>query len=128
MSLKEYRFDILTDGSGDYNVTQALGALGELYAVKLKIGTIDGGNTTTLSYTRAPDASDKALLTLTNPNANAIYYPREQAHGTTKTGLTLNGTQIAYDEPLVAGALKLVVSAGGAAATGVLLAYVEEGY
>jgi len=128
MGLKEYRFDITTDGDGDYSETLSRAAYGELYAIKLKIGTVDAGNTTTLSYTRAPDAADVTLLTLTNPAADAIYYPREQVHGTTKTGLTLDGTEIAFDEPVIAGALKLVVAAGGDTPSGVLHVYVEEGH
>ena len=55
---------------------------------------------------------------LTNANDDATYYPREQVHGNTGTGLTLDGTRIAYDMPLIAGTVTLTVAAGGNAKTG----------
>jgi len=126
MSLKECLFQIETDADGDYDVTLDSFIPGELYAVKLAVGDIDGGCTLTLSCNRAPDAVSVDLLTLTHPAADAIYYPREQVCGATGTALTLDGTEIAYGAPLVIGPLRCVVSAGGDTTSGTLLVYVED--
>jgi len=55
-----------------------------------------------------------------------MYYPRHQVHGNTGAALTLDGTRIAFDEPLVCGVIQVAVAQGGAAKTGVVHCYVED--
>lgn len=123
--MREFRFDIATGVGQTYTGTATRGVVGKLYAVKLKIGTLAATTDVTLTVTQTPDAVDITLLTLTDVSDNATYYPRHQVHNNEGTLLTLDGTRIAYDRPLVNGFLKVAVAQGGASKAGVLLVYVE---
>jgi len=123
--LQEVRLAITTNGSGAATVNAVEASYGEVYAVKLAIGSLAATTDITLSYTNAPDAVDVTLLTLTDQSASALYYPRHQVHGSTGSGLTLDATQIAFAQPIIAGRLKAVVAQGGDTKSGVLLVYIE---
>jgi hypothetical protein len=87
--------------------------LGCVEAVEWIDGTFDDGVDAVLSCVRNDDASDLTILTLTDANADKVYYPREQVHSNAGVALTLDGTRIAFTEPIVNGFLKLVVASGG---------------
>jgi len=125
MALKELNIKLTTAG-GALTTYAERSILGKLCAVKFQLGTLESGAAdVTISYTNSPDAVDVTLLTLTNVSANATYYPRHQVHNNAGTALTLDGTRIAYDEPLVAGLIKVVVAGATGAQTGNVLLYVE---
>jgi hypothetical protein len=93
---------------------------GLLFAVKLAIGTLTTP-TITLTYT-GTDGVATTLLTLTGASADATYYPRHQVHSNAGAGLTLEGTQIAFDMPYVGGILAWTITSGGATKAGTLTA------
>lgn len=123
--LTEINIPISTTG-GAQTTNAKRTVLGKLCAVKFKLGTLaSGAADVTISYTNSPDAVDVTLLTLTNVAANAVYYPRHQVHSNAGAALTLDGTRIAYDKPLVAGLIKVVVAQASGAQTGNVICYVE---
>jgi hypothetical protein len=114
-----------TNASGALTVTSTVKVLGCVEAVEWIDGTLDDGVGAVVSCVRDDDASDLTILTLTNANNDAMYYPRHQVHGSTGTALTLDGTRIAFTEPIANGFLKLVVSSGGNAKAGGCIVYVD---
>lgn len=110
-----------TDGSGDATVTVGINNQPRLlYAVEWKLGTAAAGVDATLSTTDTDSAVDQTLLTLTNANANAWYYPRMLESDTAGAALTTSGFLV------VNGDLKLVVAQGGATKTGAAVIYLVE--
>jgi len=95
---------------------------GLLFAVRLAIGTLTTP-TIALTYT-GTDGVATTLLTLTGVSADATYYPREQVHDHSGTGLTLDGTRIAFDMPYVGGVLAWTIASGGATKAGTLTAVI----
>jgi hypothetical protein len=123
--LSEHRIGITTDASGDSTDTTVQSIHGLLYAVDVVDGTLVDNFDLTITYT-SPDGVSKTLLTLTNLTTDITYYPREQVHGNTGTGLTLDGTRIAFGPPLVAGVVTCVTAQGGATKTGAIVLHVIE--
>jgi len=110
-----------TDASGDATVNVGLNNQPRfLYAVEWKLGTAVAGVDATLSTTNTDSAVDQTLLTLTNANANAWYYPRTLEDDTAGVALTTT------DFFVVNGDLKLVVAQGGATKTGAAIVYLVE--
>ena len=97
--------------------------LGLLYAVEWIDGTLDDGVDGTLKAVTTSSAVDMTLLTLTDANDDAFYYPRHQVHGNDGAALTLDGTRIAFDLPLIDGTLQLTIASGGNAKTGGCIVY-----
>ena len=114
-----------TDAAGALTVTSTVKVLGCVEAVEWIDGTFDDGVDAVLSCVRDDDASDLTVLTLTDANVDKVYYPREQVHSNAGVALTLDGTRIAYTEPIVNGFLKLVVASGGNAKAGGCIVYVD---
>ena len=124
------KFAITTDGSGDYtsSITTApqsdvmKDGMGPklLYAVEWVDGTLADGNDAVLSQTDTMSGVDKTLLTLTNANDDAWYYPRVLEDDNAGADVTTYAMQV------ITGTLKLVVSSGGATATGACWVYLLE--
>jgi len=71
------------------------------------------------------EATGEAILTLTDQNASANFYPRAQVHGITGTALTLDGTRLLVEPICVANdRVKVVVAAGGSVKTGSVIVIV----
>lgn len=117
-----------TDTSGDATITSSNSYVGFLYAVQWIDGTLADGVDAVLSVTTAADGGvAQTLLTLTDANNDAWYYPRVQVHDNTGTGVTYNGTDEIYAaQALINGPLSLVISSGGNAATGGCIVYLED--
>lgn len=114
MYVERHRLTITTDASGDATAyTPAVDGriLGVVYT------KTDFANGVDITVTL--EATGQAVLALTDQNASGTFYPRQQVHGPTGTGLTYNGTQT-VNEPVVAGGdrVKVVVAQGGNAKTG----------
>ena len=110
-----------TDSSGDATVTVGLNNQPRLlYAVEWKLGTAVAGVDATFTTTNTDSAVDQTLLTLTNANANAWYYPRTLEEDEVGAALTTKGFLV------VNGDLKLVVAQGGATKTGAAIVYLVE--
>lgn len=122
--LLDVRLVGITDGSGDLVVNAAMAVVGRLYAVEWIDGDLVDGVDAVISVQSTPSGVAATLLTLTNANDDALYYPRHQVHSAAGAGLTLEGAEIAYDLPLVCGTPRLVVSSGGDTKTGGCILYV----
>lgn len=114
----------ITASDGTKTITSDVRVKGKLFAVEWIDGDLADGVDAVLSCVRDDNATDITLLTLTNANNDAIYYPRHQVHSNVGAALTLDGTRIAYTEPLVNGFLKLAITDGGDTKTGGCIAYV----
>lgn len=121
-------FNITTDASGDYDSDADGGVTGQvrahlpllLYAVDWVDGDLADGVDAVLSTIDTPKGVDTTLLTLTNANNDARYYPRALQDDSSGADTTF------YTPPVVDGQLKLVVSSGGNAKTGKCFVYLFE--
>ena len=122
--LKEIKLSGTTDGSGDLTADATRPVLGRLYAIHVDASNLDATGDVTIS-TQNHDAA-ATLLTLTNNNSTADYYPRELVHDDTGTALT--GTSGGDRElPLMVGVPRMVVAQGGASkAVSCILFYFED--
>ena len=118
-ALRQIKLTVTTDASGDGTANSSEHVLGWLYSIIWVLGTFDAGvdgvvscqipNTPALAYN---------VATLTNANANKVYYPRTLEHlDTAGTDLTT------HTHPLLDGHLRLTVAQGGNAKTGSAVVY-----
>jgi hypothetical protein len=114
-----------TDSSGDLTVTSTVGVEGFLHAVEWIDGAFADGVDAVLSVDRNDNAADVTLLTLTDANSDAMYYPQTPAQDNVGTAVTFDGTNEIYTRQIVNGLLKLVVSDGGDTKAGGCIVYVE---
>jgi len=114
-----------TDSSGDLTVTAGNKAWGMLHAVEWIDGDLADGVDAVISFTSSASAVSRTLLTLTNANSDAWYFPREAVHDNAGAGVTFDGTNEIYDRAVVDGILKMVVSSGGDTKSGGCVVYLE---
>lgn len=124
MKEKEIRLTGTTDTNGDLTVNATQPVFGLLYAVRWVDGDFADGVDAVIS-TQGHEAA-ATLLTLTDANNDAWYYPRDLVHSATGGALTgAAGGDRAL--PLMVGIPRLVVSSGGSTKTGsCILYYFEE--
>lgn len=114
-----------TNGSGAKTITATQSVLGYLYKVIWVDGDLTDGVDAVLSSTETPEGVDVTLLTLTDANNDATYYPRDVVHN--NAGGALTGTSGGdRTMPLVAGILELVIASGGDTKTGGAHVYILE--
>lgn len=114
-----------TTTAGGVGAAVAEAFFGRLVAVEWVDGDLADGVDAVLKVTKRKSGVDRTLLTLTDANNDAFYYPREQVHGNTGAGLTYDGTRTINEMPLIDGVLSLAIADGGAAKTGGMIVYVE---
>jgi hypothetical protein len=137
--IQQVTFDITTLADGSYSsallpLTAQGARTGEhakgpflLYAVEWIVNELDAGVDAVLSMTDTVGGTDKTLLTLTNADANAWYYPRAVAHSVAGAALASGADVTAsYAKQIVEGTLKLVVSNGGNVQRGTCIVYLLE--
>lgn len=113
--------EIQTDSGGDATVVYALPSGAHFfYGARWIDGTLADGVDATLTAINTVDGVNQTLLTLTNANDDANYYPRATEHDA--TGTAGSGTTF----PIFTGDLQLVVSSGGNAASGKMVVYYSE--
>lgn len=126
-------FNITTTSGGAYDSTttanaatvtglskdQALLRPGLLYKVEWVDGDLADGVDATLSVTSTSGVVE-TLLTLTNANDDAVYYPQILVADNTGTATTFYTPQLVYGVP------KLVVASGGDTKSGKLLMHLLE--
>lgn len=117
--ISEVYLPVTTDSSGDGTAQSSNDLFGEVIAVNWEDGDLIDGVDAVLSSVGG-GRPDQTILTLTNANSDAWYYPLKQAHG--DTGSAITGE---YVPALVSGALKLVVSAGGDTKSGSVRVYLR---
>jgi len=113
--MRETRLTGTTAADGSLVVRSEAAVLGLLYAVQWLDGDFADGVDATITVDLAGVST--TLLTLTNANVDAVYYPRHVPH--TEAGAVLTATS-GGDRvlPLVAGQVVLTVAQGGDAKTG----------
>ena len=109
MYVERHAVTITTDASGDgtgYTPTVTGQVLAIVYAKTDYANGVD--------MTVTAESTGQAILALTDQNASGTFYPRQQVHGPTGAGLTLNGTQTVNEPVAVANdRAKIVVAQGG---------------
>ena len=116
------KLTVTTDGSGDGTATATRPVSGWLEMVDWIDGDFADGVDGVLTVTGTDSATDHTLLTLTNANSDAIYYPRRVVD--TTAGAAAAGV---YDRFVFSGYLKLTVAQGGATKTGGAVVYFDDG-
>ena len=117
--MKKMRLYGTTDGSGNATVNGEAPVNGcALYAVRWIDGDLADGVDAVIS-TQGADAS-ATLLTLTNANDDATYYPREATCD--NTGTADGDTTL----PFMQGTPRLVISSGGDTKSGGCILYYTE--
>jgi hypothetical protein len=133
--MKTVTFNITTATGGAYTSSTDGGVTGQnstgnpykLYRVVWVDGTLADGVDAVLSVTGTPSGVDETLLTLTNANDDAVYYPRYDAHSNAGAALAEGADKTATRvQGIVDGQLKLAVTNGGDAKTGKCLVYLEK--
>ena len=120
--IRTIKFSVTTDASGDGTATAVSPASGWLEAVDWIDGSFADGVDGTLTVTGTDSATDHTLLTLTNANSDAVYYPRRVVD--TTAGAAATGV---YDRFVFSGYLKLTVAQGGDTKTGGCVIYYDDG-
>jgi len=109
-----------TDALGDLTVTSTLAAHGLLYAIQWIDGTFDNGVDAVFTVTDEASGVDQTLLTLTDANVDAWYYPRTTADDLTGTPIATEFIQL-----IINGKLEMVVSSGGNVLEGGAIVFYE---
>ena len=117
--IRPIRLHGTTDGSGDATITSSVKVTGLLHAVEWTDGDLATGVDFVLSQVRDNDAVDITLLSISDANADAIYYPRYATCKNDGSALT------EYDRAFINGKLKLVIDDGGDSKSGGTTVYVE---
>ena len=112
-----------TASDGSLTVTDSTVRNGTLKRVEWIDGDLADGVGFALSVTGTPSGVDQTLLTVTNANNDANYYPHEPADDNAGADVTFDGTNEIYVKPVFWGNLKLVVSSGGDTKTGGCVVY-----
>lgn len=123
----EIHLEVTTDGDGDGTATKALprGRSYLLEAVDWIDGDFADGVDGTLKAVSRPFGADLTLLTLTDANNDAVYYPRVLAQDNAGADLDTAG-DAQYTLQVVDGSLQLTVAQGGATKTGGCVVYLAE--
>jgi hypothetical protein len=115
--LKSVRLLGTTGTGGTAAVAAKSSILGWLVAVQWIDGDLADGVDAVLSSVYTPSGVDQTLLTLTDANSDAWYYPRTLEHGATGSALAT------YTLPVIEGTLSLAISSGGDTKTGGCIVY-----
>lgn len=93
---------------------------GRIHSIRYLKSTFDNG----VDFTITLDGTGEAILTLTDQNASAQWYPRVQVHDAVGVGATLDGTRLMRDMVLsVADRVKIVIAQGGNTKAGTVYVY-----
>jgi hypothetical protein len=114
------------DASGDLSITHGIPILGKLVKIRWIDGTFADGVDVVFTVDSADGMSpDETLLTLTDANSDAAYWPRTPVQDAVGADVTYDGTNEIYGKFVIDGKLKMVVSSGGVTKAGGALVYIE---
>jgi hypothetical protein len=124
MALQWTKLTGTTATGGAATITSINRVTGKLHAVEWIDGDLADGVNAVLSVVRDDTAPDYTLLTLTDANNDAVYYPRVIIHS--EAGAALTGTSGGDRAmPIINGQLQLAITSGGDAKTGGAIVYYE---
>ena len=123
--LRQVRIDVTTDASGDGVTTVDMPVMGrKLYAVEWRKGDYADGVDAVLAVVGTSSGTTNTLLTLTDANSSAWYYPRYVVHS--EAGAALTGTNGGdRGQAIINGNLRLTVDDGGNAKSGGVVVWFE---
>lgn len=98
--------------------------VGKLISVQWVDGDLADGVDAVLSVVNSEHT--QTLLTLTDANSDAWYYPRTPIHTNAGAAITYDGTRVVYDKYIVAGKLQLAITSGGDTKTGGAYVFVDD--
>lgn len=114
MYAERHAVSLTTDASGDVTGYTPV-VSGRVLAVQYVKNDFDNG----ADFAITGETSGLAILTLTDQNSSATFYPRAGVCGPTGTALTYDGTRTVNEPVVVAGErVKVVVAQGGNAKSG----------
>jgi hypothetical protein len=118
MNLNARRINVtLADTSGTSSTVDGAAVFGLLEAVQWIDGTYADGVDAVLACVNADSGVDQTLLTLTNADADAWYYPRAQIDDQAGAAETFNSTEgLSLAHIVLNGTLKLTVTSAGSTA------------
>ena len=118
-----------TSAGGAASIVTSGPHFGYLYAVEWVDGDLANGVDATLKVTSRHSAVDRTLLTLTDADSDAFYYPREQVHNNAGAGLDYNDESDEPVEtlPLIDGELTCTIASGGDTKTGGMIVTIING-
>lgn len=120
--LTQYKITCTTDGSGDCTAYSAGCARGNIKAIRIDFSSTAAATTdTTIS-----DEYGQTILTLTDNNTDAWFYPRKTAVTSANAALTYDGTRGVMVEFSIFGRIKVVQAQGGDTKTNYVWVLVEE--
>lgn len=122
----DIRLEGTTDASGDLTVNASRSVIGELVAVEWNDGDFADGVDAVISLQNRASGVAKTVLTLTNANDDAWYYPRTPSQDNAGADVTYDGTNEIYEPFFVTGTPRLVVSSGGNAKSGGCTLYIRK--
>lgn len=115
-----------TDESGDATTTTTRVFNGVLVAVQWIDGDLADGVDATFSVTSTDAGVDYTILTLTNADNDAMYYPRAQVQDLAGAGITYDGTNETHGVKVpIVGKVKMVIASGGDTKTGGAVLFIE---
>jgi hypothetical protein len=121
-TIKRQLISLITDGGGNASVT-GRAIIGKLVAIEYRPGTIATG--ATLTVTCEGDTSKPLLIKAAAGTSNVVFYPRDIVHAVAD-GSALTGTAGGdRGQPIMNGAPKVVISAGGNGGVGSVIVYYE---
>lgn len=123
MHIRDMKLTGTTNAGGALTVNGEASINGLLYAIEWVVGTFAAGVDAVFTIQSTPSGVAYTVLTLTDANANAIYYPRKGVHSDTGAALTYDGTRPVNDLPLIIGTPRMVVAQGGNTLTGSAILY-----
>ena len=118
MSIQTIKLTGTTDGSQNATIVAERPVTGYLEMVDWIDGDLTDGVDAVLSSTMTSSGTSQTLLTLTNANSDAVYYPRRVVD--TTAGAAATGV---YDRFVVDGYLSLAITSGGTSKTGGCIVY-----
>ena len=121
MSLRAYKLTVTTNGDGAGTATTVSPVSGYLEAVDWIDGDLTDGVDAVLTTSTTDSGTAHTLLTLTNADNDAVYYPRRVVD--TTAGAAATGV---YDRFIVSGYLTLTVADGGNTKTGGAVVYIAD--
>ena len=119
MSIQTIKLTGTTDGSQNATIVAERPVTGYLEMVDWIDGDLTDGVDAVLSSTLTSSGTSQTLLTLTNANSDAVYYPGRVVD--TTAGAAATGV---YDRFVVDGYLSLAITSGGTSKTGGCIVYI----